>query len=259
MATLSGQSAKCYNKTSSFQRDSGHQFIQQLSLGRGCRVLDLGCGTGSLAAVLSECVGLEGKVIAVDPDGERLKVAQEKYARDNIEYVSANDATFPDGPYDLVFSNQVIHWIHNKEALFRRVYENLKSGGRFAFSTANGTPVWPPVANDCMSELFWPDFITDLHCKRNTFLRCDQYEELAVSCGFEVTSMEDRDVAGVHVENVSDLIEFFFGLLQGDLDRTTISKQDLQVCSDKYNDIVRSEADCYLKVMKVLHVVFTKP
>ena len=62
------------------------------------------------AAQLSECVGAEGKVIAVDPDGERLKTAQEKYARDNIEYVSGNDATFPEGPYDLVFASQVIQW-----------------------------------------------------------------------------------------------------------------------------------------------------
>lgn len=59
----------------------------------------------------------------------------------------------------------------------------------FAFTTANGTPVWPPVINDCMSELFWADFLGDLHCKRNTFLTCDQYWELVVSCGLVVTSI----------------------------------------------------------------------
>ena len=163
MATTSKDSATSYDKTSSYQRDSGYQFIQQLSLGRGCRVLDLGCGTGSLAAVLSECVGPEGKVIAVDPDGERLKVAQEKYARDNIEYLSANDATFPEGPYDLIFANHVVHCIHDKEALFRRVYENLKSGGRFACTSPLTFPAWPPVASKCTSELFGPDFISNIY------------------------------------------------------------------------------------------------
>ena len=259
MASLSEQSAKCYSDRSSFQRDSGYQFLQQLSLGRGSTALDLGCGTGYLAAQLSECVGPDGKVIAVDPDGERLKIAREKYARDNIEYVSGNDATFPEGPYDLVFANQVIHWVTDKDALFGRVYQSLKSGGRFAFTTDNGVPVWPPVVNDCMSELFYPDFIGNLHCKRSVFLTRGQYQELAVSHGFVVTSMEDKEVPGIHIESVNDLIEFFFGLMHGELDRTAINKHVLQVCREKYEDSLRREAELYLKVMKVLHVVLTKP
>ena len=120
---------------------------------RGSTVLDLGCGTGCLAAQLSEYVGSKGKVVAVDSDRERLKIAREKYASNNVEYVNGNDATFPEGPYDLVFANQVIHWVADKDALFERVHQSLKPGGRFAFTTDNGVPVWPPVVNDCMSEL----------------------------------------------------------------------------------------------------------
>ena len=126
------QPAKCYsNEGSRFHRNSGYQFLQQLSPRRGSTALDLGCGTGYLAAQLSDCVGPDGKVIAVDPDEERLKIAREKYARDNIEYVSGNDATFPEGPYDLLFANYVIHYVADKNALFGRVYQSLKSGGWF--------------------------------------------------------------------------------------------------------------------------------
>ena len=53
-------------------------------------------------------MGAEGKVVAVDPDEERLKLAKENYARDNIDYVNGDDETFPDGPYDLVFANQFV-------------------------------------------------------------------------------------------------------------------------------------------------------
>ncbi len=108
----------CYSSEGSkFQRESGHECLQQLSPVRGSTALDLGCGTGYLAAQLSEYVGPEGKVVAVDPDQERLKIAREKYARDNINYVSGNDASFPEGPYDLVFANFVIHWVSDKDAL----------------------------------------------------------------------------------------------------------------------------------------------
>lgn len=42
----------------------------------GETVLDLGCGTGQLTSELAYSVGPTGKVIAIDPDVERLKVAQ---------------------------------------------------------------------------------------------------------------------------------------------------------------------------------------
>ena len=44
---------------------------------KGATVLNLGCGTGYFTKVLSEQlqVGPEGKVVAVDSDGERLKIA----------------------------------------------------------------------------------------------------------------------------------------------------------------------------------------
>ena len=252
------QSAKTYCETSRYQKNSGYEFLQQLSPVRSSTALDLGCGTGYLAVKLSDCVGPGGRVIAVDPDGERLKIAQEKYPRDNIEYVNGNDATFPEGPYDLVFSNQVVHWVADKDALLRRVYESLKSGGRFAFTTADGNPVWPPVASKCMDELVRPDFIGSLCRDRMYFLTCGQYQELAMSHGFIVTSMEDKDVPGFHIESVSDLVEFFFGLLHGELDQAAIDKQAQQTCREKYDDDLLREAELY-PTTKILHVVLTKP
>ena len=55
------------------------RMIDMLTLEKGITVLDLGCGTGYLTKVLLDKVGPEGKVVAVDPDGERLKIAREKY------------------------------------------------------------------------------------------------------------------------------------------------------------------------------------
>ena len=66
-----------------------------------------------------------------------------QYARDNIEYVSGDATTFPEGLYDLVFANQVA----DKDLLFRRVYQSLKSGGRFAFVAANGNLVHTHITN----------------------------------------------------------------------------------------------------------------
>ena len=53
-----------------FQKDSGYQFIQQLSPVRGFTAYDLGCGTSYLAVLLSECVGPEEKLSPLHPDDE---------------------------------------------------------------------------------------------------------------------------------------------------------------------------------------------
>ena len=49
-----------------------------LKVPTGAVVLDLGCGTGHLATVLSELVGPGGRVVAVDPDAKRIEEAKEE-------------------------------------------------------------------------------------------------------------------------------------------------------------------------------------
>ena len=69
----------------------------------------MGCGVRNLTIIISEkvAIGAEGKVVAVDPDEEGLKIARERYSASNIEYIQlqADDQTFPSGQYDVVFCN----------------------------------------------------------------------------------------------------------------------------------------------------------
>ena len=131
--------------------------IDMLKVDKGATVLDLGCGTGYLTKVLSERVGPEGKVVAVDPDGERLKIARERYSACNIEYIQADDQTFPPGQYDLIFSNIVIHWIGDKEAVLKQAYKNLRPGGCFAFTAANGYLPIPDIGTALFNQLVGPE------------------------------------------------------------------------------------------------------
>ena len=125
--------AASYERGSKTQKGIGQRMIDMLALEKGSTVLDLGCGNGYLTKELSEKVGPEGKVVAVDPDGVRLKIAREKHSASNIEYIQADDQTFPAGQYDLIFCNIVIHWISDKKTLLKRAYENLSLGGHFVF------------------------------------------------------------------------------------------------------------------------------
>ena len=68
--------AKSYQQVSLFQREHGKMLIDDIEIHRG-HILDLGCGTGELSAYLSELVGQDGTVVAVDPDSYRVEVARE--------------------------------------------------------------------------------------------------------------------------------------------------------------------------------------
>ena len=91
--------------------------------------------------------------MAVDPDGERLKIAREKYSAQNIEYIQADDKIFAPGHYDLVFASQVIHWISDKKALMKQLYQNLRPGDHFAFTTTNGVLSVPEIRKKVFKEL----------------------------------------------------------------------------------------------------------
>lgn len=128
--------AYIYNQISFFQKEDGLQLLSRLHLQEGMRVLDLGCGTGYLSSVIAKHVGPAGCVIAVDPDEERIEVANELYGDiDNITFLKGDSETFPadEDTYDVVVSNYVLHWVADKVNAFKRIHKSLKPNGYFGF------------------------------------------------------------------------------------------------------------------------------
>ena len=139
----SSNAAEGYKQRSlSVQKVDGEKFIQtDVCPQAGDAILDLGCGTGELSAYLAELVGPEGKVVAVDPDKERLLLAQQSFGEvKNLSFVEGSASNFPgigSELYDIIFSNHVIHWIPDKQEVFRNMFASLRSGGKLAAQYAD--------------------------------------------------------------------------------------------------------------------------
>jgi trans-aconitate methyltransferase len=114
-----------YNTHASFVSSLGSPVVDLLQPQRGERILDLGCGDGTLAAKI-ESVG--AKVIGVDSSPEMVEAAR---GRGIEAYVMSGDALTFNGEFDAVFSNAALHWMKNYPAVIRGVDIALKPGGRF--------------------------------------------------------------------------------------------------------------------------------
>ena len=96
-------------------------------------ILDLGSGTGeTLSRVLP--FHPSARATGLDENDAMLAVARERLAGFNVTFVVADLADpLPPGPFDLVTSALAIHHLDGpgKAALFGRIAEALKPGGRF--------------------------------------------------------------------------------------------------------------------------------
>ena len=118
--------AELYENEHDFVSEYGKDLLQFLPREFGTRVLDVGCGTGTLAARLVD----EGlRVVGIDESPEMIARAQAVYP--DIEFC-VQDALSMDftSEFDVVFSNAVFHWIPDHAALLQRIRTALIPGGK---------------------------------------------------------------------------------------------------------------------------------
>jgi ubiquinone/menaquinone biosynthesis C-methylase UbiE len=109
--------------------------LDQAALKPYQRVLDVGCGTGTLAVLIKRLYP-SVEVVALDPDPSALARAQRKAERAAVsirfDRGFADALGYADASFDRVFSSMMFHHLENedKEAALREIRRVLKPGGR---------------------------------------------------------------------------------------------------------------------------------
>ena len=105
-----------------------------LSLGKGLRVCDLGCGNGYLAATLAQA-GF--KVLGVDASAKGIALAQKSFPQAEFRQIElGGDLTHTIGnDFDLVISSDVIEHLYRPSDLLRDAHAILKPNGHLLLGT----------------------------------------------------------------------------------------------------------------------------
>lgn len=132
---------------------------RECCLGPGCRVLEIGAGTGQATA---ELLARGADVVAVEPGPALAGVLADRLGGPKLQIIGADfeDATIPPGPYDLVVAATAFHWI-DTAAVLPKIAPLLRPGGTLAvWWTVFGDPDRPTefrAALDRVYERLLPD------------------------------------------------------------------------------------------------------
>jgi trans-aconitate 2-methyltransferase len=120
------------------------------------RIMDLGCGTGHLTAMLQHRWP-SANVTGIDSSVEMIE--QARLDHPDMQWVVEDVAAWePDGEMDLIYSNAALHWLDDHEALFNRLRSFLSPGGVFAAQIPdNWNAPTHRVPADVLDEGEWPE------------------------------------------------------------------------------------------------------
>jgi len=192
------------------QLRDGRLLIQTLGLGRGARVLELGCGTGMLAQILADTVGEQGEVLGLDALPLRVQIAHQK-GRRNLRFQVGDPyhlARFGDASFDAIVANGVLHAWPDPAAALATCLRLLAPGGRLGLVTHSAAHPHPAALAQAEVLAHWPYSQYPPPAEAREYaLDAAQLEALLRGAGFERMHLYAQDETLLHA-SAEAAIEF---------------------------------------------------
>ncbi|MEY2419977.1 MAG: tRNA (cmo5U34)-methyltransferase [Acidimicrobiaceae bacterium] len=109
-------------------------FAVASSVNENPRIIDLGAGTGLLAAAVLAEIPNADIILFDESEGMIGKAVQRFVGQGNVQTMIGDmTVSFPEGPFDAIISALAIHHLGHdqKKQLFSRIHESLLAGGIF--------------------------------------------------------------------------------------------------------------------------------
>ncbi len=166
-----------YLKFSDLRLRPAFDLLARVAIEPPKEIIDLGCGTGMVTAVLSERWP-KAHIIGVDESSEMLDKARQDAA--DIEWQEAGVENWaPQFAPDLIVSNSVLHWLDDHDRLFPRLAGMLAAGGVLAVQMPKN---FAAPSHTCISHAVeagpWQEKLTPLNRPDPVALPSDSHDLL---------------------------------------------------------------------------------
>ena len=112
--------------------------VKEVGLKPGFKVLDFGCGPGGYVPPVSELIGEDGRLYALDVMPVAIEMAKNLVANrklTNVETILSDGKTgLPDGSLDVVLLYDVFHDLENQNLVLKELHRVLRPEGILSFS-----------------------------------------------------------------------------------------------------------------------------
>jgi methionine biosynthesis protein MetW len=155
----------------------------------GARVLEVGCGTGSISQIVRDTC--RANVVGIEPDPARAHRAADRGLKVHVGFLS-RELIHETGPFDVVLFADVLEHLPNPHAMLLMSREALRAGGAVIVSVPN-VAHWSVRANLLRGKFqYQPSGIMDATHLR--WFTAASVRSLLASSGFNV--IEYRATAG---------------------------------------------------------------
>lgn len=125
-------------------------FVEFVGVQEGEKVLDVGCGTGSLSATLARVTGAS-KIVGIDPSKGFVEYARANVTdrRVSFDVGDAQELPYSDGSFDRCLALLIVNFIPDAPKAAREMRRITKSGGVVA------TTMWENSRANELTESLW--------------------------------------------------------------------------------------------------------
>ena len=120
------------------------RLLRETGLGSGMKVLDIGSGTGEVAATAADLVGPDGSVVGVDVNPAILETARSRAQEaglTNVEFMAGDARTLDLGnDFDALIGRLVLMYMADPAEALKQLAARVRPGGIVAFQEVDFTP-----------------------------------------------------------------------------------------------------------------------
>lgn len=189
-----------HDKYSTNKMGLGNWYFTIFEIESGMRILELGCGTGSMWIEHKDVISKCSQVVFSDLSDGMLAEAKGNIGEPaNVEYrvIDIQQIPFEDGYFDVVIANYMLYHVPDIDKAVAEVSRVLKKGGHFYAGTTGGNGIMEKI-----SEILGLGLVYE-----NTFSLENGTEQLAPYFSkVEIERYEDS----LEVTNIDDLMEYIY-------------------------------------------------